>query len=71
MQGKTHRSLVHSDIMGYFNGSPGQSTKGRLDQAEAIARQGRLFTQERWRKEDMQSYLFLLLLEVRGFSSFD
>lgn len=54
-----------SDIMVYFAGSPDGQVKGHDDQAEMIARRGRAFAVDRWRWEDMQSYMLLTILEVR------
>ncbi|ORY33787.1 glycosyl transferase family 90-domain-containing protein [Naematelia encephala] len=51
------------DILAFFNGSPDGSAPGRDDLAKEIALNGWKFTQERWRTEDMQSFMFLLLLE--------
>nr|WVH01970.1 glycosyl transferase family 90 protein [Naematelia aurantialba] len=51
------------DILAFFNGSPDGSVAGRDDLAKEIALNGWKFTQERWRMEDMQSYMFLLFLE--------
>ncbi|KAK4683682.1 hypothetical protein P7C73_g6549, partial [Tremellales sp. Uapishka_1] len=58
------------DIMAFFEGSPDGSTPGRDDLAKEIAAQGYDFVRTRWRLEDMQSYMFLLILEVHS-STFD
>ncbi|GFZ46165.1 hypothetical protein JCM24511_04412 [Saitozyma sp. JCM 24511] len=49
--------------MAFFNGSPDGTAPGRDDLAKEIAANGLKFTQERWRMEDMQSYMYLLILE--------
>ncbi|WWD15888.1 hypothetical protein CI109_100312 [Kwoniella shandongensis] len=51
------------DIMAFFNGSPDGQIPGRDDLAKEIAQHGKEFVDERWRLEDMQSYMFLLILE--------
>ncbi|RSH91311.1 hypothetical protein EHS25_009610 [Saitozyma podzolica] len=51
------------DIMAFFNGSPDGTAPGRDDLAKEIAANGLKFTQERWRMEDMQSFMYLLVLE--------
>jgi hypothetical protein len=53
------------DIMSFFTGSPDGAFPGRDDLAEGIGARGRAFAMERLRWEDMRSYMFLLLLEVR------
>ncbi len=55
-----------SDIMAYFEGSPDGLIRGHERAAEEIALAGRKFTEERWRWVDMQSYMLLMLLEVRS-----
>ena len=57
-------SLTTSDIMAFFLGAPDGSTPGHDDLAERIAAQGLSFTENHWRMEDMQSFTFLLLMEV-------
>jgi beta-1,2-xylosyltransferase len=54
-----------SDIMVYFAGSPDGQIKGHDREAEKIAKRGRAFAVDRWRWEDMQSYMLLTILEVR------
>ena len=51
--------------MVYFAGSPDGQVKGHDDQAARIAQRGRAFAVDRWRWEDMQSYMLLTILEVR------
>lgn len=58
----TH-SFFTSDIMAYFAGAPDGSTEGHDREAGEIAAAGRRFTEERWRWEDMQSYMLLMMLE--------
>lgn len=53
-----------SDIMAFFTGDPAGVHPGHDDLAEEIALHGRQFEETKWREEDMQSYLFLLILEV-------
>ncbi|KAJ9107286.1 hypothetical protein QFC21_000733 [Naganishia friedmannii] len=58
--------LDYSDlynIMAFFAGTPDGRFKGRDDLAQKIAEQGRKFRLEHWRWEDMQAYMFRLLLE--------
>ncbi|EIW68082.1 hypothetical protein TREMEDRAFT_63970 [Tremella mesenterica DSM 1558] len=50
-------------IMSFFSGSPEGRVAGRDDLAREIAMHGREFTEEFWRWEDMQAYMFRLLLE--------
>lgn len=56
------------DILFYLDGSPDGSTPGREDVAERIAKQGGELLRENLRWEDMQSYMLLLLLEVRPYN---
>ena len=49
----------------YFAGSPDGQVKAHDDQASQIAQRGRAFAVDRWRWEDMQSYMLLTILEVR------
>jgi beta-1,2-xylosyltransferase len=51
------------DILSFFEGAPGSSTNN-LDMAKKIGDRGKLFTKERWRLEDMQSFSLLQILEV-------
>jgi hypothetical protein len=44
-------------------GVPGSPSTGNDDLAREIAENGRKFAEEHWRWEDMQSYMFRLLLE--------
>jgi hypothetical protein len=57
-------SRPYSDILTYFEGPPGGSGPRHDAQAEAIASHGRKFTETRWRWEDMQSFMLLMMLEV-------
>lgn len=52
--------------MVYFAGSPDGQVKTHDDQAAQIAQRGRAFAVDRWRWEDMQSYMLLTILEVRS-----
>jgi hypothetical protein len=52
--------------LAYFEGPPDGSGPDHDAQAEAIAMQGRKFVEERWRWEDMQSFMLLMMLEVSG-----
>ena len=61
---KDNLITTHSDIMAFFTGDPGGVHPGYDELAEEIALHGRHFEQTKWREEDMQSYLFLLILEV-------
>ncbi|KIR60323.1 hypothetical protein I314_03614 [Cryptococcus bacillisporus CA1873] len=51
------------DIMSFFAGPPGGRTGGHDDLAKMIADQARQFGEDHWRWEDMQAYMFRLLLE--------
>ncbi|WVQ78122.1 hypothetical protein IAT38_000203 [Cryptococcus sp. DSM 104549] len=51
------------DILAFFEGSPGGSIPGHDDLARDIAANAREFTEDQWRHEDMQSFMFLLILE--------
>lgn len=53
-----------SDILAFFQGSPDGSIPGRDDLAKEIAAHAHEFVQERWREEDMRSFMYLLILEV-------
>ncbi|GHJ84047.1 hypothetical protein NliqN6_0449 [Naganishia liquefaciens] len=59
------------DIMVYFAGSPDGQVKGHDDQAARIAQRGRAFAVDRWRWEDMQSYMLLTILEYQRVLSRD
>lgn len=55
-------------ILAYFGGYGVEErnkrmTEGRVKEAEAIARQGKVWTEKVLRKEDMEVYMFRLLLE--------
>ncbi|KAK4687168.1 hypothetical protein P7C73_g2946, partial [Tremellales sp. Uapishka_1] len=50
-------------IMSFFVGSPEGRTEGNDGLAAEIAEQGKKFGEEHWRWEDMQAYMFRLLLE--------
>jgi len=50
-------------VMSFFVGVPGSPSTGHDELAREIAENGRKFTLEHWRWEDMQSYMFRLLLE--------
>lgn len=56
-----------SDILAFFQGSPDGSIPGRDDLAKEIAGHAYKFVQERWREEDMRSFMYLLILEVSRF----
>lgn len=52
--------------MSFFTGPPdgrGGSSGGEDELARQIAEQARKFGEEHWRWEDMQGYMFRLLLE--------
>lgn len=53
-----------SDTLAFFQGSPDGRIPGRDDLAKEIAAHAYEFVQERWREEDMRSFMYLLLLEV-------
>jgi hypothetical protein len=60
--------LDYSDLyntMSFFTGPPEASRSGEGNDhlARAIAEQARKFGEEHWRWEDMQGYMFRLLLE--------
>lgn len=57
-------SFCYSDILAFFQGSPDGSIPGRDDLAKEIAAHAHEFVQERWREEDMRSFMYLLILEV-------
>ena len=50
-------------IMAYFVGPPDRSSNGHDAAARQIAEQGRQFAIEHWRWEDMQAYMYRILLE--------
>lgn len=50
-------------IMAFFKGDPYTGSGSHDDMAEQIATAGRLWTEQNWRWEDMQAYMFRLLLE--------
>jgi hypothetical protein len=50
-------------IMSFFIGPPDGRAGGHDDLARGIAEAGRQFALEHWRWEDMQAYMFRLLLE--------
>lgn len=50
-------------VLSFFIGVPGSPSTGNDDLAREIAENGRKFAVEHWRWEDMQSYMFRLLLE--------
>lgn len=49
--------------MAYFTGTPDGRSKGNDEAARRIAENGRKFALENWRWEDMQAYMFRILLE--------
>lgn len=49
--------------MSFFAGPPDSRGGGHDDLARQIADQARKFGEEHWRWEDMQGYMFRLLLE--------
>ncbi|WVQ70107.1 uncharacterized protein L199_008332 [Kwoniella botswanensis] len=51
------------DIMAFFNGSPDGKVKGHDSLAKEIAKNGYDFVNDHWRLQDMQSFMFLLILE--------
>ncbi|WRT67552.1 uncharacterized protein IL334_004524 [Kwoniella shivajii] len=51
------------DIMSFFAGPPDGRVGGHDDLARKIAEQGKKFGEEHWRWEDMQAYMFRLMLE--------
>lgn len=53
-----------SDIMVYFAGSPDGHSSAHDHEAEKIARRAREVALARWRWQDMQSYMLLMILEV-------
>ena len=54
------------DIMSFLDGAPDGSSPGREDIARGIAQHGKEFANHELRWEEMQSYMFLFLLEVSG-----
>ncbi|ODN95887.1 hypothetical protein L198_04506 [Cryptococcus wingfieldii CBS 7118] len=59
------------DIMVFFVGTPDGSSPGHDDLARSIAEQARKFGEEHWRWEDMQAYMFRLMLEYSRLSAED
>lgn len=55
-------SEVYS-VLAFFIGPPDGESAGRDELAQSIAEQGREFGEKHWRWEDMQAYMFRLLLE--------
>ncbi|WWC88904.1 uncharacterized protein L201_003819 [Kwoniella dendrophila CBS 6074] len=51
------------DIMSFFAGPPDGRVGGHDELAQKIAEQGKKFGEEHWRWEDMQAYMFRLMLE--------
>lgn len=49
--------------MAFFEGAPDGSTKGRDDLAEEIADNALKLVNNRWRDEDMSSFMLLMMLE--------
>ncbi|KAL7410809.1 hypothetical protein BDY24DRAFT_329960, partial [Mrakia frigida] len=54
--------LYHSST--FFLGAPGVS-EGNGDAGKIISKAGQDFVEKHWRWEDMQAYMFRLLLEYR------
>lgn len=50
--------------MAFFEGAPDGSSKGRDELAEDIAANAVKLVKERWRDQDMRSFMLLLILEV-------
>lgn len=50
--------------MVYFAGSPDGQSSAHDHEAEKIARRAREFALARWRWQDMQSYMLLMILEA-------
>ncbi|WVN88726.1 uncharacterized protein L203_103939 [Cryptococcus depauperatus CBS 7841] len=59
------------DIMSFFIGSPDGTSNGHDNLAKSIADQAKKFGEEHWRWEDMQAYMFRLLLEYSRLFSDD
>nr|XP_019042714.1 hypothetical protein I302_08420 [Kwoniella bestiolae CBS 10118]OCF21644.1 hypothetical protein I302_08420 [Kwoniella bestiolae CBS 10118] len=59
---KLDYSDIH-DIMAFFNGSPDGKVRGHDGLAKEIAKNGYDFVNDHWRLQDMQSFMFLLILE--------
>ncbi|WRT67118.1 uncharacterized protein IL334_004084 [Kwoniella shivajii] len=59
---KLDYSDIH-DIMAFFVGSPDGTVKGHDELAREIAKNAIEFVDTKWRLQDMQSFMFLLLLE--------
>ena len=57
--------------MSFFIGSPEGRSPGHDELAKEIAENARTFALEFWRWEDMQAYMFRLLLECASSSSCD
>ncbi|WWD04614.1 hypothetical protein V865_002685 [Kwoniella europaea PYCC6329] len=51
------------DIMAFFAGPPDGRKGGHDELAQKIGEQGKKFGEEHWRWEDMQAYMFRLMLE--------
>ena len=51
------------NIMSFFVGSPDHRTPGHEKVAKEIAERAKSFGLNHWRWEDMQAYMFRLLLE--------
>lgn len=51
------------DVMAYFKGAPDGSTPGKDEVAEEIARNALTFVESHWRVPDMESFMFLVMLE--------
>ncbi|KAG8925428.1 F-actin-capping protein subunit alpha [Tulasnella sp. 408] len=66
--------MDYSDVyntMAFFAGSPDGSSPGHDKLAEKISQNSVRFVQENWRWEDMQAYMFRLLLEYARLASDD
>ncbi|KAG9092621.1 F-actin-capping protein subunit alpha [Ceratobasidium sp. UAMH 11750] len=60
------------DTLGFFMGVPGANqTPGHDDMAEKIAAHAREFSERYWRWEDMQVYVYRLLLEYARLLAYD
>lgn len=52
------------DTLAFFEGAPDGSTPGNQHLAKKIGERGKQFVKDRWRKEDLQSFGLLQLMEV-------
>lgn len=51
--------------MAFFAGSPSTGAGAHDDLAQSIGERGRAFVERHWRKEDIQAWVWRVLLEYR------